>query len=102
MIVTPLDVVKIRLQAQQKEFMRNKCFLYCNGLMDHLCLCPNGNSNGKLKHYNHNGQHATYHCGPFTELTDKWYRRPGHFNGTFVSLLKDFCIYQLIYFYAFH
>ncbi|XP_076758009.1 mitochondrial glutathione transporter SLC25A40 isoform X2 [Xylocopa sonorina] len=40
--VTPLDVVKIRLQAQQKAMLSNKCFLYCNGLMDHLCPCPNG------------------------------------------------------------
>lgn len=46
-LVTPLDVVKIRLQAQQKEFMKNKCFLYCNGLMDHVCYClTNGNGNG--------------------------------------------------------
>lgn len=36
--VTPLDVVKTRLQAQQAK-MANKCFLYCNGLMDHLCPC---------------------------------------------------------------
>lgn len=37
--VTPLDVVKTRLQAQQKALISNKCFLYCNGLMDHLCPC---------------------------------------------------------------
>ncbi|XP_017890823.1 solute carrier family 25 member 40 isoform X1 [Ceratina calcarata] len=53
--VTPLDVVKIRLQAQQKAMLSNKCFLYCNGLMDHLCPCPNGKGpvwakgNGKFK-----------------------------------------------------
>ncbi|KAG7263786.1 hypothetical protein CRUP_009970, partial [Coryphaenoides rupestris] len=35
-LVTPLDVVKIRLQAQQTPLTRGKCFLYCNGLMDHL------------------------------------------------------------------
>ncbi|XP_023247859.1 solute carrier family 25 member 40 isoform X2 [Copidosoma floridanum] len=40
--VTPLDVVKIRLQAQQKAMLSNKCFLYCNGLMDHICSCSNG------------------------------------------------------------
>ncbi|KAI4495603.1 hypothetical protein M0802_008615 [Mischocyttarus mexicanus] len=39
--VTPLDVVKTRLQAQQKATLSNKCFLYCNGLMDHLCPCIN-------------------------------------------------------------
>ncbi|XP_015171711.1 PREDICTED: solute carrier family 25 member 40 isoform X2 [Polistes dominula] len=42
--VTPLDVVKTRLQAQQKATISNKCFLYCNGLMDHLCQCINGKS----------------------------------------------------------
>ncbi|XP_013111020.2 probable mitochondrial glutathione transporter SLC25A40 [Stomoxys calcitrans] len=36
--MTPLDVVKTRIQAQQAK-MTNKCFLYCNGLMDHLCPC---------------------------------------------------------------
>ncbi|KAK2582589.1 hypothetical protein KPH14_004877 [Odynerus spinipes] len=42
LFVTPLDVVKTRLQAQQKAMLSNKCFLYCNGLMDHLCPCLNG------------------------------------------------------------
>lgn len=41
--MTPLDVVKTRLQAQQRVLLSNKCFLYCNGLMDHLCPCgPTG------------------------------------------------------------
>lgn len=40
--VTPLDVIKTRLQAQQSALLSNKCFLYCNGLMDHICPCgPN-------------------------------------------------------------
>lgn len=62
LLVTPLDVVKIRLQSQTAPV--NKCFLYCNGLMDHICVCLNGN--GK----------------------DKWYRRPGQFTGTFDGLIK--------------
>lgn len=37
--MTPLDVVKIRLQAQQKALLSNKCYLYCNGLMEHICPC---------------------------------------------------------------
>lgn len=45
--VTPLDVVKTRIQTQQKAMVSNKCFLYCNGLMDHLCPCP-ANGNGKV------------------------------------------------------
>ncbi|KAK0148699.1 Solute carrier family 25 member 39 [Merluccius polli] len=42
--VTPLDVVKIRLQAQQTPLSHGKCFLYCNGLMDHIYVCRNGSS----------------------------------------------------------
>ncbi|XP_015430550.1 PREDICTED: solute carrier family 25 member 40 isoform X2 [Dufourea novaeangliae] len=61
--VTPLDVVKIRLQAQQKAMLSNKCFLYCNGLMDHLCPCPNGR-------------------GP------AWASGNGKFNGTVDALMK--------------
>lgn len=63
LFVTPLDVVKIRLQSQT-ALSANKCFLYCNGLMDHLCVCMNGN--GK----------------------DKWYKRPGQFTGTFDAMIK--------------
>ncbi|KYM90347.1 Solute carrier family 25 member 40 [Atta colombica] len=61
--VTPLDVVKIRLQTQQKAMLSNKCFLYCNGLMDHLCPCTNG------------------------KMPD-WMKRNGKFKGTFDALLK--------------
>ncbi|XP_073952272.1 solute carrier family 25 protein Shawn-like isoform X2 [Choristoneura fumiferana] len=39
LFMTPLDVVKIRLQAQQKALLSNKCYLYCNGLMEHICPC---------------------------------------------------------------
>lgn len=46
--MTPLDVVKTRLQVQQRVLLSNKCFLYCNGLMDHLCPCgPNAAELGK-------------------------------------------------------
>lgn len=40
LFMTPLDVVKIRLQSQ--DMMRNKCFLYSNGITDHLCPRVNG------------------------------------------------------------
>ena len=63
LVVTPLDVVKIRLQAQQKAMLSNKCFLYCNGLMDHLCPCLNGK-------------------GPV------WAKGNGKFNGTVVRYTK--------------
>lgn len=63
MLVTPLDVVKIRLQAQKNPFPKGKCFVYCNGLMDHLCVCENGN-------------------------TKAWYKASGHFNGTLDALVQ--------------
>lgn len=67
LFVTPLDVVKIRLQAQSKPFTKGKCFVYCNGLMDHLCVCLNGNSKA-------------------------WYKAPGRFTGTtnaFVQIVRN-------------
>lgn len=63
-IVTPLDVVKIRLQAQQKAMLSNKCFLYCNGLMDHICSCANGK-------------------GGISQAA--WIKANGKFNGTLVK-----------------
>lgn len=66
LFMTPLDVVKIRLQAQQKALVANKCFLYCNGLMDHMCTCL-GNGGASQ---------------------DYWYKRPSHFNGTFDAIVK--------------
>lgn len=80
-MVTPLDVVKIRLQAQQTPFYtalasdsaawgrvlhpsKWKCFLYCNGLMDHVYVCQNGT-----------------HCS-------SWYKAPTHFSGTLDAFVK--------------
>ncbi|XP_005111116.1 solute carrier family 25 member 40 [Aplysia californica] len=67
LMMTPLDVVKIRLQSQAKPaaFTKGHCFVYCNGLMDHLCPCVNG-----------------------LTPSSQWYKRPGHFNGTLDALLK--------------
>ena len=55
--VTPLDVVKTRLQSQQKPPPRGSCLIYYNGLMDHMCPV-HGNGNG----FNGNGikQSARY------------------------------------------
>lgn len=63
LFVTPLDVVKIRLQAQKNPFPKGKCFVYCNGLMDHICVCENGNSKA-------------------------WYKAPGRFSGTLDAFIK--------------
>lgn len=65
LFVTPLDVVKIRLQAQQTSFSKGKCFLYCNGLMDHLYVCQNGGS-----------------------TCTAWYKTPTHFTGTLDAFVK--------------
>ncbi|XP_066138225.1 solute carrier family 25 protein Shawn-like isoform X1 [Euwallacea fornicatus] len=62
LIMTPLDVVKIRMQAQQKA--ANTCFLYCNGLMDHICSCQP------------------------TDSKNTWYKRPIHFSGTLDAFIQ--------------
>ncbi|KAJ9577486.1 hypothetical protein L9F63_005987, partial [Diploptera punctata] len=73
LLMTPFDVVKIRLQAQAKNQLSNKCFLYCNGLMDHLCPCINPN-------------------GPTTPSSSStrpfWYQRPSQFSGTTDAFVK--------------
>ncbi|KAF1663369.1 Solute carrier family 25 member 40, partial [Aptenodytes patagonicus] len=63
LFVTPLDVIKTRLQAQSNPFPKGKCFVYSNGLMDHICVCENGNSKA-------------------------WYKKPGHFKGTLDAFVK--------------
>lgn len=63
LFMTPFDVVKIRLQVQAKPMASGQCFIYCNGLMDHVCTCLNGN--GK-----------------------PWYKAPGYFNGTVDAMMK--------------
>lgn len=44
--------------------LTGKCFLYCNGLMDHIYVCQNGTS-----------------C-------TSWYKTPTHFSGTLVSVYE--------------
>ncbi|XP_032944025.1 probable mitochondrial glutathione transporter SLC25A40 isoform X4 [Rhinolophus ferrumequinum] len=63
LMVTPLDVVKIRLQAQNNPFSKGKCFVYSNGLMDHVCVCEE-------------------------ESNKAWYKKPGCFRGTLDAFLK--------------
>ncbi|ODM90829.1 Solute carrier family 25 member 40 [Orchesella cincta] len=52
-LVTPLDVVKVRLQTQQKALLSNKCFVYCNGLVDQLCHGANCQLNVWVKRQGH-------------------------------------------------
>lgn len=42
LLMTPLDVVKIRLQSQNRPMHKGDCYVYRNGLSDHLCQCFNG------------------------------------------------------------
>lgn len=82
LIVTPLDVVKIRLQAQQRA--SKNCFIYSNGLMEHLCYCINGDSHAHV----HASDGSTI---PIDKKRVRWYNRPmptGHLNGTFDALIK--------------
>ncbi|KJH53016.1 leucine--tRNA ligase [Dictyocaulus viviparus] len=64
LLMTPMDVVKIRLQQQHHPFPKGQCFFYYNGLMEHLCTpCEN------------------------RQLCE-WYQRPGNFSGTIDAFMK--------------
>ncbi|XP_008188105.1 uncharacterized protein LOC100162723 isoform X2 [Acyrthosiphon pisum] len=65
--VTPLDVIKVRMQAQSRITSKHKCFFYSNGLMDHICPCNTLKKNTFDSPYYRNVQ---------------WYNRPSQFNGT--------------------
>jgi len=75
LFMTPLDVVKIRLQSQERIYSK-KCFLYSNGIMDHLCPRTNGDPPQRALHT----VEQICNC--------KWYNRPRYFNGTFDAILK--------------
>jgi len=75
LFMTPLDVVKIRLQTQDQIFAK-KCFLYSNGIMDHLCPRTNGDPPVRAIHT------AEEICNC------KWYNRPKYFNGTLDAIVK--------------
>ncbi|VVC25537.1 Mitochondrial carrier domain,Mitochondrial substrate/solute carrier [Cinara cedri] len=70
--VTPLDVIKVRMQAQSRITAKNKCFFYNNGLMDHICPC------NPLKK---NGSNGYYRNVP-------WFDRPSQFTGTLDAFKK--------------
>lgn len=75
--MTPLDVVKIRLQVQAKPMKTGQCFFYCNGLMDHVCRCLNGSTPGTVR---------------------PWYKAPTKFTGTldaFVKITKNEGFFRL-------
>jgi len=74
-LMTPLDVVKTRLQAQDRLHAK-KCFLYSNGIMDHLCARVNGDPPPTALHT------------PEEICNCKWYNRPKYFNGTLDAFVK--------------
>ncbi|XP_063268848.1 probable mitochondrial glutathione transporter SLC25A40 isoform X6 [Prinia subflava] len=63
LFVTPFDVIKTRLQAQNNPFPKGKCFGYSSGHTDHVYVCENGDSKA-------------------------WYKKPGHFKGTLDAFVK--------------
>ncbi|CAF1118401.1 unnamed protein product [Rotaria sordida] len=66
LFMTPFDVVRIRLQSQNHQFVKGDCFVFRNGLGDYICTCFNGHE------------------------PVPWYNRsiPGRYNGTIDALLK--------------
>ncbi|CAF1439780.1 unnamed protein product [Adineta steineri] len=66
LLMTPFDVVRIRLQSQQQPLSKGDCFVFRNGLGDHVCSCFNETK------------------------AVPWYNRsiPGQYSGTIDALLK--------------
>jgi len=94
--MTPLDVVKIRLQVQERQAQHStKCFLYSNGLMDHLCPRLNGeplNRSGPGSGLFHRIRFIFDSCRTLHTAQEicecKWYNRPKYFTGTWDALFK--------------
>ncbi|XP_032907584.1 solute carrier family 25 member 40 isoform X5 [Catharus ustulatus] len=63
LFVTPLDVIKTRLQAQSNPFHKGKYFVYSSGLTDRVYVCENGDSKA-------------------------WHKKPGNFKGTLDAFVK--------------
>lgn len=76
--MTPLDVVKIRLQAQQKPLHTGSCFVYNNGLMDYLCVCSQCSENGN----------RSLQRSRTRPRFQPWYKRSAHFSGTLDAFVK--------------
>ncbi|MED6247142.1 hypothetical protein ATANTOWER_031811 [Ataeniobius toweri] len=55
---------KNQTQAQKNHMVKGKYFVYCNGLMDHICVCENGKG---------------------------WYKAAGQFKGTLDAFYKIVC-----------
>ncbi|KAM6176109.1 mitochondrial glutathione transporter SLC25A39 isoform 1-T1 [Erethizon dorsatum] len=79
LFMTPLDVVKVRLQAQSPSgagelpspsrfwnvsYTKWKCLLHCNGVLEPLHLCPDG------------------------ACCASWLQNPNHFTGTMDAFVK--------------
>ncbi|XP_035214483.1 solute carrier family 25 member 40-like isoform X4 [Stegodyphus dumicola] len=66
LFVTPLDVVKIRLQVQEKVGPGKKCFQHYSCLWDNLCYCIQ--------------EHGCKRC--------EWYKTERQFKGTLDAFMK--------------
>ncbi|KFM81683.1 Solute carrier family 25 member 40, partial [Stegodyphus mimosarum] len=66
LFVTPLDVVKIRLQVQEKVGPGKKCFQHYSCLWDNLCYCVQ--------------EHGCKRC--------EWYKAERQFKGTLDAFVK--------------
>ncbi|KAK3540934.1 hypothetical protein QTP86_005874 [Hemibagrus guttatus] len=61
--ITPVQQMVASCSGALLTSLFGKCFVYCNGLMDHICVCENGN-------------------------TKAWYKPRGHFSGTLDAFIK--------------
>ncbi|KAL3309210.1 hypothetical protein Ciccas_012244 [Cichlidogyrus casuarinus] len=92
LVMTPLDVVKIRMQASHQIAQPpSSCFIYCNGLMDHLCTClsnGNGSSPKSIKPWYLRPIHALSD-GNFTNSSSPTKDLPNTCVEALISIVKN-------------
>ena len=71
-----MDKLKGKVISLSFQVFERKCFLYSNGLMDHLYPRLNGEVVPKAAHT----KEEICNC--------KWYNRPKYFNGTIDAFIK--------------
>ncbi|CAG2115271.1 unnamed protein product [Medioppia subpectinata] len=66
--------------------MKNKCYLYCNGLMEHLCYCPANGVNTNITSNTSNAFSTASQSAPVFQT--QVFERSRHFNGTVDAFVK--------------
>ena len=107
LLMTPLDVIKIRLQAQTRQLHKGDCFVYRNGLIDQVCTCFNGQEswyNRKIPGGRYTGSiDAFVKIIRYEGVTSLWSGLPPTLAMSFPQVVLYFSIYhEAKYLFGYH